>query len=260
MHLFLSTILVPLGLAVGVLLMLEAGRKVGIWRRQRGDEPGGGGATEGAVFAIFGLLIAFTFSGAAARFDARRTLIGQEANDVGTAWLRLDLLPGDQQASLRNDFRQYLDLRIAGFRSAHDLEAATSHLASADQLQARIWKTAIAACRADPAPATTTLMLPALNAMFDIATTRLMATRTHPPLILFVLLIALALVCAFLAGNALVAEHPNRLHAFGFSLVIACTVYVILDMEYPRLGFIRIDEADQVLIDLRATMGPATAP
>jgi len=54
------------------------------------------------------------------------------------------------------------------------------------------------------------------------------------------------------------AVEPSRLHALGFSLVIAFTVYVILDMEYPRLGFIRIDAADQVLIDLPTSMGPLT--
>jgi hypothetical protein len=95
--------------------------------------------------------------------------------------------------------------------------------------------------------------------MFDTASTRLAATRNHPPTVIFVLLITLALVCAFLAGNGLPIERPNRLHAFGFSLVIALTVYVILDLEYPRLGFIRIDAADQVLYDLLTSMGPATS-
>ncbi len=259
MQIFMSSILVPLGLAVGVMLMLELGRKVGLWRYKRGNESTSGGAIEGAVFAIFGLLVAFTFSGAASRFDDRRALIGQEANDIGTAWLRLDLLPVDHQANLRNDFRQYLDARLAAYRSAHDMEKSQALMAEADRLQGQIWSAAVAACQTDSKPSTSTLVLPALNAMFDIATTRLMATRTHPPTIIFVLLIALCLVCAFLAGNALAVEKPNRLHALGFSLVIAFTVYVILDMEYPRLGFIRIDAADQVLIDLRASMGPLTA-
>jgi hypothetical protein len=259
MFVILSGFLVPLGLAIGVLMLMELGRKVGFWRIRRGDEPTSGGAIEGAVFAIFGLLVAFTFSGAASRFDERRALIGQEANDVGTAWLRLDLLPVEHQAPLRNDFRQYLDARIAAYHSAGELEKTAALLKESDRLQAQIWSGAIAACRADASPATTTLVLTSLNAMFDMATTQLMASRIHPPNIIFILLVSLALVCAFLAGNAMVVARPNRLHAIGFSLVIAFTVYVILDMEYPRLGFIRIDAADQVLMDLRASMGPLTA-
>lgn len=260
MPFFLSTFLVPLALAIGVMLMLELGRKVGLWRHKRGKESTSGGAIEGAVFAIFGLLVAFTFSGAASRFDDRRSLIAQEANDIGTAWLRLDLLPAESQPTLRNQFRQYLDARLEAFQNAHDWEKATKLMAEADRLQGEIWRGATAACQADPKPSTTTLVLPALNAMFDIATTRLMATRMHPPFIIFILLIALCLICSFLAGNGLAVEKPNRLHALGFSLVIAFTVYVILDMEYPRLGFIRVDAADQVLFDLRATMGPITTP
>lgn len=259
MHFLFSSILVPLALAIGVMVMLEFGRKVGLWRIQRGKESTSGGAIEGAVFTIFGLLVAFTFSGAASRFDDRRALITQEANDIGTAWLRLDLLPTDHQADLRNDFRQYLDARLAAYRSGDDFDQAMKLLAEADRLQGQIWSGAIAACRADGTPPTTTLVLPSLNAMFDIATTRLMATRTHPPTIIFALLISLCLICAFLAGNGLAVDKPNRLHAIGFSLVIAFTVYVILDMEYPRLGFIRVDAADQVLYDLRASMGPLTA-
>lgn len=258
MHFFLSSILVPFALAIGVMVMLELGRKVGLWRINRGKESTSGGAIEGAVFAIFGLLVAFTFSGAASRFDDRRALIGQEANDIGTAWMRLDLLSVEAQPSLRNHFRQYLDARLAAYGNAHDQDKVKQLMAEADRLQGLIWQGAVAACHADGKPSTSTLVLPALNAMFDIATTRLMATRMHPPMIIFVLLIALCLICSFLAGNGLAVEKPNRLHALGFSLVIAFTVYVILDMEYPRLGFIRVDAADQVLYDLRATMGPVT--
>src|SRR5512147_2359963 len=103
------------GLFVGMILLLEFGRRLG-QRRQGKDEEGaraGLGAVEGAVFALLGLLIAFTFSGAASRFDARRDLIVTEANAIGTAWLRLDLLSPGAQSELRDLFRKYLDLRLA---------------------------------------------------------------------------------------------------------------------------------------------------
>jgi len=83
------------GLYFGMILLLELGRRLGRLRQRKDEEAAraGLGAVEGAVFALLGLLIAFTFSGAALRFDARRQLIVQEANAIGTAWLRLSLLP-----------------------------------------------------------------------------------------------------------------------------------------------------------------------
>src|SRR5262245_45629401 len=103
---------------VGMLTFLEIGRRLGS-RRMVHDPEGaraGAGAVEAAVFGLMGLLIAFTFSGAASRFDTRRQQIIEEANSIGTAWLRLDLLPAKQQPTLREKFRQYTDARLALFR------------------------------------------------------------------------------------------------------------------------------------------------
>ena len=106
--------LLALGLFVGMVLLLELGRRIGV-RRIANDPEGaqaGTGAVDGAVFALLGLLIAFTFSGAATRFDERRNLIVQETNDIGTAYLRLDLLPASAQPGLRDLFRRYVDSRL----------------------------------------------------------------------------------------------------------------------------------------------------
>jgi hypothetical protein len=104
-------------------------------------------------------------------------------------------------------------------------------------------------------------MLPALNAMIDIATTRLMAVRVHPPLVVFGMLVALTLAGALMAGHAMAAARTRSwVHALGFAAVMALTIYVIVDFEYPRLGFIRVDSADEVLVDLRKSMGEAPPP
>src|SRR6185436_2599128 len=105
----------------------------------------GFGVVDGAVFGLLGLLIAFTFSGAAARFDERRQLIIEEANDIGTAYLRIDLLPESAQSRLRELFRQYLDSRLETYRKLPDLEAAKAELARSIKLQNEIWTAAIAA-------------------------------------------------------------------------------------------------------------------
>ena len=114
----LSALLLSGGLFVAMFAMLELGHRLGV-RRRRIDAEGaaaGTGVVEGAVFALLGLLIAFTFSGAASRFDERRKLVVEEANAIGTAYLRLDLLPSAAQLDLRASFRRYLDARLAVYR------------------------------------------------------------------------------------------------------------------------------------------------
>ena len=108
--------LFALGLFLGMLILLEVGRRIGIRRLEKDPEgaEAGVGTVEGAVFALLGLLIAFTFSGAASRFDTRRQLIIEETNDIGTAYLRLDLLSTEAQPGLREKFRQYVDTRNFG--------------------------------------------------------------------------------------------------------------------------------------------------
>jgi hypothetical protein len=249
--------LAALGLLAAMLVLMEAGRRFG--RRRGSADPGGGtagaGAVSAAVFALLGLLVAFTFSGAAARFDTRRQLVVEEANDIGTAWLRLDLLPEAAQPPLRALFRAYLDSRLETYRLIPDMAAVDAELKRSAALQAEIWTRAVAGCAAKGDPATTSLVLPALNAMFDITTTRTFAARLHPPGVVFALLFALALACALLAGFAMAgSDRPEWLHMLAFAAVMALCVYVILDFEYPRLGFIRVDAFDQVLLDLRRSM------
>jgi hypothetical protein len=249
--------LIALGLFVAMLLLLEAGRRWGIRRRRQDPESigGGQGAVEGAVYGLLGLLIAFTFSAAAARFEARRALVVQEANTIGTAWLRLDLLPAEAQPPLRDLFRRYLDSRLAFYRKLPDLPAATVELGRSAGFQGEIWTQAVTACRELGNPAVTLLVLPALNEMIDITTTRTWAARNHSPLIIFVTLGMFALAGSLLAGFAM-SEGKGRswLHVIGFAALMAATLYVIVDFEYPRIGLIRLDEGDQVLVDLRQSM------
>ena len=256
MNIILVAALTALGLFGGVLLLLETGRRIGV-RRIASDSEGaraGTGAVEGAVFGLMGLLIAFTFSGAAARFDTRRQLVTEEANNIGTAWLRLDLLPAGAQPALRESFRRYVDLRLEVYRKLPDLEAAQAALGRCAVLQGEIWSQAVAACREGP-PSAAMLLLPALNQMFDITTTRTTAARIHPPVIIFVTLVALTLISALLAGYSMApAKTRSCIHMLGFALVMAAAVYIILDLEHPRMGLINIHAADQVLVDLRQSM------
>jgi hypothetical protein len=215
----------------------------------------GTGAVEGAVFALFGLLIAFTFSGAASRFDDRSALVAEEVNDIGTAWLRIDVLPADAQPPLRDLFRRYVDARIATYSKLPDLQAARAEQVRSIALQQEIWAHAVAAARASGSQPAHMLLLPALNAMIDITTTRAMAAQIHPPQIIFIMLAVLALAGAMFIGYGMAgARTRSWLHSIGFATVIAAAVYVIVDIEDPRHGLIRVDAADQVLVELRHAM------
>jgi hypothetical protein len=254
----LTVVLFTAGLFLGMLVLLEVGRRIG--SRRAASDPAhataGLGAVDGAVFGLMGLLVAFTFSGAATRFDARRQLIVEEANDIGTAYLRLDLLPPSAQPALRESFKRYVDSRLAVYRKMTDRAAALDALADSAWLQREIWNQGVTACQAAESPATTTLVLSALNAMIDITTTRTMATQMHPPSIVFVMLFGLALASSLLAGYGMaVGRARSWLHMIGFAMVMALAVYVILDLEFPRLGLIRVDAFDQLLVDLRQSMG-----
>lgn len=250
-----NALLLTGGLLAALLALQELGRRLGIrnTRRAGGAAEAGTGVVEGAVFALLGLLIAFTFSGAASRFDERRQLIVDEANAIGTAYLRLDLLPSAAQADLHETFKRYLDARLAVYRALPDIAAAKAELAHAGNLQQEIWAKATAAS-AGSQP-TTMLLLPALNEMFDITTTRTMAAQTHPPIVIFGLLFGLAMLSAVLAGYATAGAHErNWVHMIVFAVTLAGAVYVIVDIEYPRLGLIRVDAFDQVLRDVRQSM------
>jgi hypothetical protein len=241
-------------LFVGLLVCLELGRRWGTRQLQRDPEGArvGTGAVEGAVFALLGLLIAFTFSGAAERFDERRHLIVEEANAIGTAWLRLDLLPAESQPALRELFRKYVDSRLAAYRKLPDLDAAMIEIERSLAIQSQIWRESVAAARSSPTVAATTVLLPALNQMIDIVTTRTATTYMHPPFAIYLLLFVLSLLAALLAGSAMAGSRTRQpLHALGFATIMAASVYLILDLEFPRYGLIRVDAADQLLVDVR---------
>jgi hypothetical protein len=258
MDFVLVTVLGTVGLFLGMLVCLNLGRRIGV-RRLASDPDGatvGVGTLEGAVFGLLALLVAFAFSGAAARFETRRQLIIEEGNDIGTAYLRLDLLPLPAQPPLRDRFRQYVTARLEVYRQLPDVAAATQTLARATALQAELWTQAVQHSREpDAHPDAGKLLLPALNTMFDITTTRTAALYTHPPTIIFLMLVVVALASALLAGHGLAAsKRRNWFHMVGFAAVITVAVYVILNLEFPRLGVVRVAGFDQFLSALLESM------
>lgn len=241
-------------------IAMEAGRRLGVNELKRNPESAGKGtgAIEGAIFALFGLLLAFTFSGAASRFEHRRDLVVHEVNAIGTAYLRLDLLRTPDQAKLKPMFLNYVESRLKTYQLISEgLDVAMAEFAHSQELQKQIWIMAAAGSAKTDNPVVMSLVLSPINEMIDITTTRLAASRAHPPLAIYGLLFAFAIAIALLAGySASFSREPHWLHKVLFSLCIAGTIYTTLDLEYPRLGLIRSDNMDLHFIELLHSIKP----
>lgn len=244
-------------LFLAILVCLELGYRMG--RRAIVKDPGssheGIGVIEAAVFGLVGLLLGFSFSGATSRLDARRALIVHEANAIGTAYLRIDLLLAPDQPEMRRLFHDYVDARIRAYRALPDLNSAEQEMDRAAQLQHEIWSTAVKAASVEPSHDAARLLLPAVNEMIDVTTSRSIALHTRLPRLVFALLVLVALLSGLLAGYAM-AKRQRRsfFHALLFAAAIGLTVYVVLDLDDPSVGLIRLDRAENALVQLRDSM------
>jgi hypothetical protein len=228
-----------------MILLLELGRRQ---RRRRDTE--GSNTIEGAIFALFGLLLAFTFSGAVTRFDNHRLLLTEEVNDIGTAYLRLDLLPAERQPELRQLFRDYTNSRLHLFD-----EVGAEITPETARLQRAIWQRATAAASSPGANSDATkLLLPAINDMIDITSTRQNAFNMHPPPVVYWLLFVFSGGAALMAGYSMKPGGRDWLYSIALALAVTLTVYTILDVENPRRGLIRLGDHDRMLISLRESM------
>lgn len=253
----LTALLILVGLFGGILLCLKLGQQIGLRNQAEMTETARARLTavEAAVFALMGLMIAFTFSGAAQRYEMRRQLTVDEANAISTSYLRLDLLPLSRQEALREKYRRYLETRLAVYRMLPDITASAAQATAAAKLQQEIWTGTVAALAEAP-PHATIVVLPALNQMIDITTSRAIAALTHTPKLIMVMLLMLGFVCSLLAGYTIAGSQPRyvSLHVLAFACMMTVTIYVIFDLDYPRFGFIRLEFADQALLDLLSSM------
>ena len=250
--------IVAILLFAGMSLCLRLGAHLGRRRHDRHGETGlsGTSAVDGAIFSIFGLLLAFSLNGAAGRYEVRRDLIRQEADAIGMAYQRLDFLPAEQQPALRSAFRNYIDLRLkpedkTRYGRDHDMAKVT-------KLQARIWSLLSVGVEAKT-PSLLNIVAPPINAMFDATTRRMVVTNNHPPGIIFALLFSLSLLAAAIAGHLMWRNTAlSGLHTYGFVFAVCAVMFTILDLEYPVLGLIQLNSPDHVMVDLKQEMaGPA---
>lgn len=149
-----------------------------------------------------------------------------------------------------------LDSRLEAYRKMPDLGAARVEIERSKTLQNEIWAQSVAATRDSAYQPVAMLILPAIGKMIDISTERTIAIQLHPPTIIFVMLAALMLICSLLAGYGMASRRSrNWLHTIAFVVILALTMYVIRDLEFPRLpGLVGMNNIDNVMVDLRKGM------
>jgi hypothetical protein len=238
---------VPLALLLVYFLAAEAGFLVHRWIGRGGDD---GSSDEGQVLStallLLALLLGFTFSIALGRFDERRQLVVQEANDIGTAWLRAGLYETPAGKALQEKLAIYAASRIGS-----PTRADKARLAAGNRLRGEIWQLTAATTAPDRSTAQAASLVAAVNAVLDTATQREKAVAARVPGEVLLLLIVYSVVACFLLGYVLEAHgHRHRLASGTLFVLLALTVMLILDLDRPQGGYVSVDQ--QAMIDLVA--------
>jgi hypothetical protein len=210
------------------------------------------GVAESSVFALLALLIAFTFSGAYDRYETRKLHLVEEADAFGKAYNYSYLIPKNVQATMQQDIRNYLDCYLTIFRDVSNRAKIASDLERAEEIEAKVWQAAVKASEETTNKALAQVYLPAFNDMFEAAHVGYYLTQMHPPRIIFVLLVALALLGGFLVGYTSAETKQKRpIHSICYVVLTTVIIYVIINIEYPRMGIVDMDAFDKVLIQVR---------
>ncbi len=245
--------------AFGIFLAIEVGYKLGciVHRRAEDEKESPVSAISGSILGLLAFLLAFTFGIAADLYAARKALVMEEANAIGTAFLRSDFLPEPDRAEAADLFRKYLDDRVAAVRSG-DVGRVREATANAARIQGRLWEMAVANARRDMNSDVAALYIDALNAMFDLHSSRVvlgMHARIPTDIwrtlgILVLLGMAGVGYQAAIAGSRRSWTMP--ILTASFSLVIA----LIASLDRPDSG--RLQVSQQALENARAAMGAPT--
>ncbi len=257
-HLLASGLL-PWVLLVGMLLMSEIGWRTGRYFSvsHKVSKAGASDTFVAAIFGLLALLIAFTFSGASDRYDQRRGLIVKELLTMGTAYMSVDRLNKEDQPGIRELFKSYLDHRITLYRNVGDTAALEAKVQAQSALANQLWRAAVASVEktGDLQKLVAAQILPEISTMFDAFDEQRLAMKFHPPPIIWQALMLLALIGSLLSGYGMgIEQKRDWFLALVFIVLMAGAVYVILNLEFPRLGSINLDEFEQELIALRKTM------
>jgi hypothetical protein len=235
------------------LLFDELGFRVGRLRSQRAGRESDSivSTVVGAQLGLLAFLLAFTFGIVAQRAEVRRTMLLDEANAIGTAYLRAAMLPAPQTAPVRGLLREYTDLRIQG-GTGGDINIV---LTRSDRIHAQLWKEAVAAAAADARSVPTGLFIDALNTVIDLHASRVMASlRSRLPTAVWLVLFGVAFLSFFTIGYQNGLSAPARSPAsILLALAFGTVLWLVADLDRPGEGLLRLSQAP--LVDLRRSMG-----
>jgi hypothetical protein len=240
-----------------VLLLMQAFFYVGVRVRKKKSVKDASfdeksfGAAEGALMGLLALMLAFSFSMSSGRHDTRINVIVQEANAIGTAVLRADLYPDSIRKAFRHDFKRYVESRIEFFEAGTDSARITHSLEQTNTIQQSLWQRAAKLGQDKENMHRTSQMIPALNDVIDIVTTRNAANMAKVPELIIYLLFVLCITAAFMIGYS-VGKKPDWITMVIFGGMVAITIYLIVDLDRPRRGIITMKTANIQIVNLRS--------
>lgn len=240
-------------LASSMIIAAIIGGRMG---KKRGGGPHSGlTAIETGMFGLLGLLLAFTFSGAASRYDTRSQLMVDAANALRAVAMRADLYAPETRAAVRADLRDYLDAQKLFYHSEHDAQARAAAVTASDEVQQRLW-TKVVAASSDPANAlASTQMINNSERLFALTASRHVTSSAHMPEVIVLLLFVMAVATAFVSGYTAGTTGSFSIGGYVvFSLLTALVVYVILDLDRPGQGVIRRDVQEQAIESVGALL------
>lgn len=242
---FLSTV-------AAVLLSIEGGYRLGTYRRRLSEREDRApvGEMVAATLALLAFLLAFTFGLAASRFDVRRGLVVEEANAIGTAYLRASLLPEPHRSEVRNLLRDYVDVRLEAVEPGKLAQSITR----SRELHARLWDHAAAAGTENPSSIVVGLFIGSLNEVIDLHTKRLMlgAGNRIPGAIWTVLYFVTVVGTAVMGYHTGLAGSGRSLAMLALILAFSAVMALIADLDRPQEGLLRVSQ--QAMSDLRDSL------
>ncbi|MBL9136369.1 MAG: hypothetical protein JNK85_10900 [Verrucomicrobiales bacterium] len=235
----------------GLLAALEISFRLGRRAKQRsGDDKAQMGTIQAAVLGLLGLLLGFSFAGAAGRMEQRQGLVVAEANAIGTAFLRADLLPVATRGSLKALLFSYTQNRVR-LHEEMDSRRYASIRAEAEALHNQIWAAALRGVEASPQ--NTMAIVPAINEVIDLHLARLDARMRHLPGLVVGLLVVSSLIAVGTVGYGCgLAGRRNPAFTTALALLVASVLWVVIDLDYPRVGVIRMNQ--DAMLELQATL------
>ncbi len=207
-----------------------------------------------SILGLLAFLLAFTFGMAGSRFDTRRETVLQEANAIGTTYLRARLLPEPQRTEIARLLREYVDVRVRGIQERKVAEA----IARSEELQEMIWSEAVKASQNENAnPVMTSLFIQSLNEMIDLHAKRVqVGIRNRIPFSIWLSLIALSFLSMLGVGYQAGLSATRRSPAMaGLVLAFAGVLFLIADLDRGHEGFLTVSQ--EAMIDLQKSMRTA---